>query len=420
MKILLVNPPIYDFAVYDFWMKPLGLLYLSNILKEKGHEVYLLDSVNRFDSYFKEYKSDSFGRGKIPFRKVKKPEILSGVPGRFKRYGLPRDVIKRRIKEFNPEVVMLGCSMTYWYPGLIEIKEIIKELKLNSGLLLGGIYASLLPEHAKTIGFDIIYSGKEKYIKEIDVIIPENFRNFPPPDYSHYSNIDYACLCTSLGCPFDCPYCASSSLYGGKENKEEGQIVEEISYLYKKGIKKFAFYDDALLIPQKRFINLCEKIAGKEMGLSFFTPNGLHSRFISADVAKMMYKAGFKEPRISLETSDPVLQKKLSMKTSNYEFIEAIKNLNKAGYEKKNIFSYLIAGIPGVSFKSVEESIRFVAEQGVKISLAEFSPIPGTKMEEKLSDPLITNNTVFYHYNNMEKEMIRVKMAAQAANKRVG
>ena len=71
MKILLVNPPIYDFAVYDFWMKPLGLLYLSNILKEKGHEVYLLDSVNRFDSYFKEYKSDSFGREKINYQKVK-------------------------------------------------------------------------------------------------------------------------------------------------------------------------------------------------------------------------------------------------------------------------------------------------------------------------------------------------------------
>ena len=419
MKILLVNPPIYDFAVYDFWMKPLGLLYLSNILKEKGHEVYLVDSVNRFDSYFKECKSDPFGRGKIKYQKIKKPEILSSVPGKFKRYGLPTDVIKRRIKELNPEVVMLGCSMTYWYPGLIEIKKIIKELGLNSVLLLGGIYASLLPEHARSIGFDKVYSVKEKYIKELDVSIPENFGDFPPPDYSHYSNIGYACLCTSLGCPFDCPYCASSSLYGAKEDKEEGQIVEEISYLYEKGINKFAFYDDALLIPQERFINLCEKIAEKEMDLSFFTPNGLHSRFISSDVAKMMYKVGFKEPRISLETSDRNMQKKLSMKTSNYEFIRAIRNLAKAGYKKKDIFSYLIAGIPTLSFKSVEESIRFVAEQGVKISLAEFSPIPGTKMEEKLPDPLLTNNTVFYHYNNMERGMIRVKMLAQEANKKI-
>ena len=25
-RILLVNPPIYDFAAYDFWLKPYGML----------------------------------------------------------------------------------------------------------------------------------------------------------------------------------------------------------------------------------------------------------------------------------------------------------------------------------------------------------------------------------------------------------
>jgi radical SAM superfamily enzyme YgiQ (UPF0313 family) len=419
MRVLLINPPIYDFAVYDFWMKPLGLLYLSGILKKEGHTVYLLDAVNRFDPYFKNTESDSFGRGKIKSQKIKKPEMLKDIPGKFKRYGLPSEVIRKRIKDFGPEVVMLGCSMTYWYPGLIEIKEILKELRITCDLILGGIYASLLPGHARSIGFDIIYSKKEKHIKELDITIPEHFRDFPPPDYSHYSNLSYACLCTSLGCPFDCPYCASSFLCGNKEDKEVGHIVDEISYLYKKGIKKFAFYDDALLIPQMRFINLCEKIAEKKMNISFFTPNGLHSRFISKDVAKMMHKAGFQEPRISLETSNENLQKKLYMKTSNKEFQDAVENLKSAGYKKKDIYTYLLAGTPGISFKSVEQSILYVAKTGVKISLAEFSPIPGTKMEETLPDPLFTNNTVYYHYKKKEKEMVRVKQLAKEVNKSV-
>lgn len=419
MRVLLINPPIYDFAVYDFWMKPLGLLYISSILKKEGHKVHLLDAVNRFDTYFKILESDALGRGKIRSRKVEKPEILKDIPGKFKRYGLPSDVIKRRISDFDPEVVMLSCSMTYWYPGLIEVKEIIKELGLSCVLLLGGIYASLLPEHARSIGFDIIYSRNEKHIKELDITIPAHFIDFPAPDYSHYSNIDYACLCTSFGCPFDCPYCASSFLYENKSDKEERQIVNEISYLYKKGIRKFAFYDDALLIPQMRFISLCEKIAEKKMNISFFTPNGLHSRFISKDVAKKMFEAGFKEPRISLETSDESIQKKLSMKTSNEEFREAVENLKAAGYKKKDIYTYLLAGMPGMSFKSVEQSILYVAKTGVKISLAEFSPIPGTKMEENLPDPLFTNNTVYYHYKKKEKEMVRVKKLAKEVNKRI-
>jgi radical SAM superfamily enzyme YgiQ (UPF0313 family) len=420
MRVLLINPPIYDFAVYDFWMKPLGLLYISSILKEKGHEVRVLDAVNRFDPYYKTLESDSYGRGRIKYKKVEKPQILKDIPGKFKRYGLPATVIKSRIKDFEPEVIMLGCSMTYWYPGLIEIKGIIKELRINCVLLLGGIYSSLLPEHARNIGFNIIYSQKEKHIEELNITIPEHFKNFPPPDYSHYSNILYACLCTSLGCPFDCPYCASSSLYANKTDKEEGQIIEEISYLYKKGINKIAFYDDALLIPQKRFISLCEKIAAKKMNISFFTPNGLHSRFISKDVAKIMRHAGFKEPRISLETSDENIQRKLYMKTTNSEFREAVENLKTAGYKSQDIFAYLLAGMPGMNFSSVEKSILYVAGIGVKISLAEFSPIPGTKMEENLPDPLLTNNTVYYHYKNKEKEMIRVKSLAKEANRIIG
>ena len=31
--ILLINPWIYDFAAYDLWSKPLGLLYIAALLK---------------------------------------------------------------------------------------------------------------------------------------------------------------------------------------------------------------------------------------------------------------------------------------------------------------------------------------------------------------------------------------------------
>jgi len=419
LKVLLINPPIYDFAVYDFWMKPLGLLYLSSLLKKEGHQVHLLDATNRFDSYFKDVKSDSFGRGKIKFRKIPKPEVLREVPGNFKRYGLPAKIIRERIKDIHPEVVMLTCSMTYWYPGLLEIKEIIKSLDYEPILILGGIYASLLPDHAKKLGFDRIYSKKENYIEDIGLEIPKNFSWFPPPDYSQYSKLSYACLATSIGCPFSCPYCASPYLYGSKQDKETEQIAEEIFCLYKKGIKIFVFYDDALLIPEERFINLCEKIKKKEMAVSFFTPNGLHLRFISKDVARAMYETGFKEPRLSLETTDENIQKKLYTKTSNYEFVKAVENLTGTGYKKRDIYTYLLAGAPAIDFESVEQSILYVAKIGVKVTLAEFSPIPGTKMEEKLSDPLLTNNTVYYQYKKKEKEMTKVKKLAKEVNRSI-
>lgn len=43
MKILLINPWIYDFAAYDLWMKPLGLLYIAGFLEESGYDVSLIN-----------------------------------------------------------------------------------------------------------------------------------------------------------------------------------------------------------------------------------------------------------------------------------------------------------------------------------------------------------------------------------------
>ena len=45
-SILLVNPWIHDFAAYDLWMKPLGLLYIGSILRSRGYSVHLLDCLH--------------------------------------------------------------------------------------------------------------------------------------------------------------------------------------------------------------------------------------------------------------------------------------------------------------------------------------------------------------------------------------
>lgn len=47
MKILLINPWIYDFAAYDLWMKPLGLLYIAGFLEESGYDVSLINWMDR-------------------------------------------------------------------------------------------------------------------------------------------------------------------------------------------------------------------------------------------------------------------------------------------------------------------------------------------------------------------------------------
>ena len=79
--ILLINPWIHDFAAYDFWAKPMGLLTIAGILRAHGITVSYLDCLNRFHP--RSAKSDPWARyGRGPYLKTRilKPAGLHDVP----------------------------------------------------------------------------------------------------------------------------------------------------------------------------------------------------------------------------------------------------------------------------------------------------------------------------------------------------
>ena len=49
-SVLLVNPVIHDFAAYDFWARPLGLLWVGALLRHGGARVSLLDCMDSSSS----------------------------------------------------------------------------------------------------------------------------------------------------------------------------------------------------------------------------------------------------------------------------------------------------------------------------------------------------------------------------------
>ena len=51
MKILFINPYIYDFTAFDLWLKPLGLLYVAAAVRKYSNcEMYWIDVLDRFQS----------------------------------------------------------------------------------------------------------------------------------------------------------------------------------------------------------------------------------------------------------------------------------------------------------------------------------------------------------------------------------
>jgi len=91
-RILLVNPPIYDFSAYDFWLKPYGILSIGGFLRSKA-EMELFDYLDRCHPALencKSVRSDVFGRGSFYHRKIKSPPELAHIRRYYRRYGLER------------------------------------------------------------------------------------------------------------------------------------------------------------------------------------------------------------------------------------------------------------------------------------------------------------------------------------------
>lgn len=423
-NLLLINPWIYDFTAYDFWSKPLGLLYIASILREQGYEISYIDCMDRYNREIlklqnREFpKKDKFGRGSFYKEAIKKPEILKNIPRRYSRYGITEEIFLNKLKKLpRPQAVLITSIMTYWYLGVFRAIEIIKKVFSDIPIILGGVYATLCFEHAsKFSGVD--YVIKSNNIKDLLQILEQlggnknnylkykkGFEYLPYPAWDLYSNLDYICILSSRGCPYRCSYCASFIINPKLEFGNHEEVVKEIEYWNnRRGVKDFVFYDDALLInSEDNFLLILEGLINGKQDIRLHTPNGIHARMIDEKIALRMYQAGVETIRLGFETVDPRVQSEAGGKITNIEFKKAVDYLLKAGFNSPQIGAYLLIGIPGQDIRKIIDSIRFVIDCGAHPRLAKFSAIPGTKVwDEAMSyfnlkgdvDPLLHNDAL--------------------------
>ncbi|MCM8801133.1 MAG: radical SAM protein [Candidatus Omnitrophica bacterium] len=422
MRALLVNPWIYDFAAYDLWSKPLGLLRIASFLKRCKVKIDLIDCLDRNHPALKTYlrkmpRSSFYGCGNYYFELIEKPKILKSIPRRYKRYGMPRELFERLIKrQSRPDIILITSGMTYWYPGVLEVVEILKKRFKGIPIILGGIYARLCPEHAKkNIPVDFIYSGNNLFeIAELIFKITrynfEYLRIKQKPffyAYELYPKLEAVSLRTSSGCPFRCSYCGWYLLEDGfRYNFTQDFIVEKIAYFFKvKGVKNFAFYDDAFLYNAcQHAIKIMQKLIKRKIKANFHTPNGLNIRYITKEIARLLKASGFIRPRLGLEFIFKKKENLTNIKATKEEFLKAIGYLKEAGYPSKDIGVNIMIGLPEEDYFEIEETVKFVASQKVRIHLEEYAPVPGTPDFFKAgltydSDPLLHNNSAFLYLN---------------------
>ena len=377
---------------------------------------------------------------------VERPQTLDFVPRRYGRYGISTDRFEQALASAPaPSLVMVTSGMTYWYPGVIEAIRRVRKRFGGVPVLLGGVYASLCTEHARKVtGADHVFRGPDlaravraavRHLAEADgdgdldpgacELDWDDPRTWPSAAHELVQR-PFAGIVTSWGCALRCTYCASRMLQPNFVRRAPAAVVEEIQRCSDRGIRHFAFYDDALLLgAAQHVVPILEGILKRGIRVSVHTPNGLHASQVDSDLARLLRSSGFSTIRLSLETTNTARQRATGGKITTEGFEQAVARLREAGFCSRELGAYILAGLPGQPLSEVEATITFAHRVGVQAKLALFSPIPGTPDGDAVlpdgADPLLHNNTVYPYQQSARyvAELDRLKLLAKEGNTRV-
>lgn len=182
---------------------------------------------------------------------------------------------------FTPDKIDITSLFTWDWKPVWRAVQYYKDLFPKAEVRLGGIYASLLPGHARLSGADIVHEG---LAPEVEI-----FR----PDYSLVPGWKSSLLFATRGCPRKCGFCSVPKLEGAP-TQTEGDIASLIHPDHKKVI----FFDNNVLgLPNWNDI-FEETIA---LGLEVDFNQGMDARLITDETAAVIARMKFPVIRLAFD-----------------------------------------------------------------------------------------------------------------------
>ena len=354
-SVLLVEPnfPIPNKSRNHSNFLPIGLLKIAGYLRSKSIDVKLI----RYE------ENDS------------KKRYGNSIQTTLDSENVDLDEIK---DDFVPDLICVTSIFTYWSK---YVKKAVYYCRKKYGkdipILVGGIYASLLPDHCKE------YTGCD------DVILgPIEGAEKCPPAYD-LVNVDYQIIHTTRGCIRQCGFCGTYIIEPEWLCKKT--IKDEI---LRNGKKKVIFYDNNLLANEyiENILNELIELK-KEKKISYLeSQSGFDGRILRKKpyLAKMLKEAGFKNPKIAWDHS--FKEKDLIKKQ--------IDILVDGGFKPKELSIFMIYNYEekgGLDYNEMEKKRVECANWGVQITDCRYRPLERTDDEYSSYKKHQTNED--YHIN---------------------
>ena len=264
---------------------------------------------------------------------------------------------QKEIIDFKPDEVWVTSLFTYWSKYVKDTVEYFRCLFPDAKIIVGGIYASLMPKHCKA------YTGCD----EVCEGVMEEAEKYQPAYYLlksiNSNNIDYQIIHASRGCKRKCTFCGVWKI--------EEQFIPKKTIKQEITTKKIVFYDNNLLfnpfiegildelidLKQTQKILWCESQSGFDGRVLLEKPH----------LANKIREAGFRYPRIAWDW-------KYDQSNSVRDQIDLFTG---AGYKTSDISIFMVYNWD-IPFEEMEKKRRKCWEWKVQIADCRYRPLDQT------------------------------------------
>jgi len=383
----------YSFEAY---LPPLGLLYIASPLEKRGHEVKLIDFI-----------AEKFKENKL-IKEISKIDIVCiSVTSQIVTSA---SKITDIIKNFNPKIKIIigGPHCT------IQKKEALNEIKADISVMGDGeeviieIVNALNGKKKLSDVHGIFYREKGVIKKGLPAIEIENLDTIDFPSWHHIKKYNYGkealtgvtalargkitSIMTTRGCPFNCRFCVSKSIFKSCRLRSAENVVKELEEISKDFDTVFAV-DDNFLMNKERAHEIMDSLINKNLDLDIWIA-GIRVTDADKELFKKMKKAGVKSLEFGIESGNQEILDYYNKKITLEKIKKAIKLSKKTGFLT---IGNIIFGAPIETDRHITDSIKFVKKLNLDFAFFySFNYLKGSKIwEDAFKAGKIEENEMF-------------------------
>jgi len=216
-----------------------------------------------------------------------------------------------------------------------------------------------------------------------DLVQPERYP--PSPNAAFFERWPCAPIVTSRGCPYDCAFCAASTVAGRKVRyRPLDSVLDEIALLRSRGVREIHLEDDNFTFDRDYALGFTEAVARRFPGLSWACPNGARLQSLDDELLALMRRGGCHSIGLGIESGSQRILERIGKGQSLEEVRQAVHRVHRAGIGAVGFF---ILGLPGETRDDVEATIRLALELPLRrANFMLFSPFPGTRLWTELGE----------------------------------